>query len=132
MIPITQTKLHTEEFNGNCMRACLASLFEVDIDEIKPFENYFNDADDTIWVNIFLNEIDRLGYIYDGWCKLKDIGDYKGIDGYFMIGGESPRIFSTNNIGHSVIWKDGKIVHDPHPDNTGLKTIEEVYLIQRK
>jgi len=47
MIPIKQNILHSEERHGNCMRACLASLFEVDINEIKPFELYFDDIDDV-------------------------------------------------------------------------------------
>lgn len=43
MIPVKQTILsdHTNNIYGNCLRACLASILEVDIDSISTFEKKF-------------------------------------------------------------------------------------------
>ena len=37
-------------------------------------------------------------------------------DVYYIVSGKSPRY----NVDHSVVFRKGKMVHDPHPDNTGI------------
>lgn len=128
MIPVKQTKLQNENQHGNCMRACMASMFEIDIDEIKPFEDLFGDSE---WGTLFIQELDRLGYEYEGCCEFSDLNDYEGVDGFIMVGGTTVRT-TINGVEHAVIWKDNKIVHDPHPSNDSLLEIKDAYLIKRK
>lgn len=37
--------------------------------------------------------------------------------------------YSKRGIFHACIYKSGQLVHDPHPDGSGLKEVEEVHLI---
>ncbi|MDE2107112.1 MAG: hypothetical protein KGL39_58435, partial [Patescibacteria group bacterium] len=54
----------------------------------------------------------------------------RGIDGFFVAGGPSPRI---PNGGHAVVVNNSlKIVHDPHPSKVGIPSITDIYMIERK
>lgn len=136
MIPIMQTKFTNEDrsVRGNCMAACVASLIEVSIGEIPAWEDMGSDGS---WGDSFNRFLEEHGYSHEGmivqidfsvdwWSALLEM--CLGIDGYFIVGGESPRPQSTT--GHAVIFKDGAMVHDPHPSGTGILTIKEVYMIE--
>ncbi len=43
---------------------------------------------------------------------------------YYTVSGVSPR---HPEVYHIVIYKDGKMVHDPHPDQTGLARVVAEY-----
>ncbi|WP_282638114.1 hypothetical protein [Sphingobacterium thalpophilum] len=55
-------------------------------------------------------------YVYGG-----DREDYIGFNGYYFVTGKSPR----GDFNHIVIYKDGKMVHDPHPSGAGILTEEK-------
>lgn len=40
---------------------------------------------------------------------------------YYMAWGQSPRGYE-----HSVLYYNGELAHDPHPDNTGLVQVEDI------
>jgi len=115
MIQVIQTKLHdpTNNVKGNCLSATLAALLHLDIEIIPTFE-----GDNWIEVlNRFLKPF-NLAFILVQPTTL----DYFGVTGcWHEIGGVSPRFPDTM---HSVVGKDATIVHDPHPDQTGLKEVE--------
>jgi len=46
--------------------------------------------------------------------------------GYSIASGPSPRIAGAY---HSCVALDGKVVHDPHPDATGLSSIHEYEIL---
>jgi hypothetical protein len=48
-------------------------------------------------------------------------------DKYYFVIGKSPR---NKDINHIVIFQNGIMVHDPHPDRTGLLTHETFTVIQ--
>lgn len=134
MVPVAQTKLSDNEksIHGNCLAACVASLFEIQIDEVPAWEEMGNDGS---WGDSFIKFIESRGYAYEGLIAprssswLKDVLSISnGIDGYFIVGGKSPRM---NRRGHAVIYKDGVMIHDPHPSGDGLLEIEEIYIIER-
>ena len=111
MKKIKQTILDLK--HGNCMQACVASLFELPLNEIP---NFMKDGGD------------RYDYHLQKWCKKKNllcldvsIEDehlLKYFKDIYLIGvGISPR---DSNNNHAVIIKNGKIIHDPHPSNKGL------------
>lgn len=128
MIPVKQTKLTDSEGNvhGNCFRACVASILDIeDIEEVPPFEDLGKDWYLALWE--FLTE---RGYECDGCGDFEKWKNFEGVDGYYIVGGRSPREWVTK--GHAVVYYRGELAHDPHPSNEGLVTEYEIYSITRK
>lgn len=124
MIPVKQTKINDED--GDCFNACLASIMELPLERIPEFQKM-----GSSWFVPFLEFLHEQRYEYLGTKYGEEkIRAYRGgIDGYYIVGGGSPRGFSR---GHAVVFKDGEMVHDPHPDSTGLTEIKEAWIIERK
>jgi hypothetical protein len=109
MKPVEQTRLSGTD--GNCFAACLASLFEVALDEVPqatPQELDKHNDDGWLQYTERLNQeflLPRGFYIvtfkYDGWKPR----------GYALLAAQSPRHDGL----HSVVCLDGEIVYDPHP-----------------
>jgi hypothetical protein len=133
MKPVKQTILSDPENNiyGNCLRACLASILEVEIDSIPAFEKKYG-LESHEWYTDFQNYLDSQN-LKDKGCKYEpteeQLINYTGIDGYYIVGGKSPRPIKN---GHAVIYYKGNMVHDPHPSNDGLVQIWFIWKIERK
>jgi hypothetical protein len=113
MNPVTQKYLHIGKQKGDCWRACLASILECDI-ELFPDPNVITD-----WPTLYtetLVAIEKLGYKYES-IPVSLFHE----NGYCIAIGKSPRS-KRKRITHAVVWNNG-IVHDPHPDKTGLYDI---------
>ena len=108
MIPVDQTI--TDFITGDCYRACVASIFEIPIEGIPNFmedgvEKFYEYLD--AWtLKIGLRAID---------ITLNDPAVVE--DCYVIAAGESPR---NKDFKHGVVWLNGKVVHDPHPEKTGI------------
>ena len=110
MKPVDQTIFGFEK--GNCMQACIASIFEVSLDSIP---NFMRDGEKNYSYNLY------------EWCEEFGIicfnistgGDSVKIfkDMYVVVAGKSPRDESQQ---HAVIYYNGNMVHDPHADKTGI------------
>ena len=112
MIPIKQTILHTETTKGNCLQAAIASILELSLNEVPIFE-----GDD--WYLLLMNWLESFKIELVRW-------DYEvSFKGLYLVVGQSPR----GDFKHIVVYENGKLVHDPHPDGTGLKTIESAWLL---
>ncbi len=111
MKPVMQTKFGD---NGNCWAACLASLLEFDITDVPDL---FTHAEDIEWKANTNAWLARYGF---GCLEFSSLSpdDYKALNlaTYHIIIGPSPRQEGS----HAVIGRAGRIVHDPHPDGTGL------------
>jgi hypothetical protein len=106
MKPVDQNAFGPEK--GNCFSACVASILELPIDDVPQFMTSEN------WWHGFARWCARQGYL-----ALVDyrVPDEPATLGYSILGGESPRHPGS---GHAVVALDGVMVHDPHPDRTGL------------
>lgn len=131
-----QTKFTSpdQSVHGNCLAACLASLLELPLEQVPALE----DAGER-WFNVMYEFLQAHGCDYRGtkytgpssnrfWWEFL-LERNIGIDGYFIVGGKSPRAWVVR--GHAVIYKDGVMVHDPHPSGAGLLEVEDVMLIER-
>ena len=110
---------------GNCLQACIASLFELPLESVPHFVTYPDDE----WVNVFLDFIYAQGYIYEGYAPREELTNLdltKGLGGYIIVTGTSPRGFK-----HAVIYKDCTLVHDPHFSRLGLVEIDGFHMIKR-
>jgi hypothetical protein len=125
MKPVMQTLFHDKDGTGNCFEACLASIFEMDLKYVPNFhcEN---------WFGKFLEWLKTKGYTTYGSLYDIEIEKYSGgIDGYFIVVGESPRGKHIKG-GHAVVYKKGKMAHDPHPEGTGVVSIKYVMSIEKE
>jgi hypothetical protein len=46
------------------------------------------------------------------------------IEGLYIVSGKTPR-----GLMHATVWLDGKMLHDPHPDASGLTEVESIDLL---
>lgn len=109
MIEVQQTI--TTHPGGNCFNACIASIFELDIDALPKFtdnDGYLNNE----WMK-FLSD-NNLGMIYNRFPKpfaTKNHDTEYAVHGYGIVIAQSPRF----DCSHAVVYKDGEFLYDPHP-----------------
>jgi hypothetical protein len=137
MKPIFQTRFggpnDPVEKQGNCFAACVASLLNI---PLKDADTYLEGlatpgAVETGWWRAFV-----------AWCGERDLvplyltlGDKAtpeqcayGKPGLRYIAcGQSPR-----GLGHSVVYLDGELEHDPHPQGGGLVSVDAYVVLVRK
>ena len=121
MIPIDQ-RITGEK--GDCFTASLASLLEM------PYESvpYFCGMGEH-WHEPFFNFLKEHGYEYHGLQKKNRILELsKGVDGYYLVSGESPRGIKG---GHAVVYKGLELAHDPHPSRLGIMGEPTFWMIEK-
>ncbi len=97
-------------------------LKDKDFDDCEGYqqENYNNAISKALllWTDIHDIFIASRGY------ELRNITD---VDGWLAENPDTPYLafgFSSRGVGHVVIYKDGKLFHDPHPSNEGLTSYD--------
>lgn len=113
MKPAHQTKFGYPD--GNCHAAALASVLEIPLKEIPDF------GVDDDWYDRFARYMISRHALQPLDFILPDDGvhDLWIPQGYHLINGTSER-----GLLHSVVGFMGEVEFDPHPDNTGLKTVD--------
>lgn len=146
MIPVTQTSFYDpeappEKQRGNCLTAVVASLLELPIEAVPNFVQDHVDhdpADETDggdwnwWTRLhrFINEHGRqMRYLRNVAAPEPHPSHNDGFPDpepgeFYTVSGISPR---DSRIHHIVIYRDGEMVHDPHPDRTGLTLVDDQY-----
>ena len=112
MIPVDQTTFGFP--GGNCFSACVASLLECPIDGVPYFMG------STRWWEDFERWLLPLGY----YPILVPIDGTWAPPGLHILSGTSDR-----GARHSVVARGREIVHDPHPDRSGLATRDRTIVI---
>lgn len=116
---------------GNCVAACVASLFGQSIDLVPHFIEFgiaYGDSDDVHavssgnnWWAMMLGYLAARGY----WpVEIDGITD-ADTDEFLLVAGMSPR-----GVLHQVIYRGGQLWHDPHPSRDGVLDIREVLAIR--
>lgn len=151
MIPKDQTRLHRgdkPEERGNCFPAVIASILEIDVEDVIQIQEHYNEDDWHVKLTYWLG---KMGYDYCSadhfkcfhpdlqhqlrWDTGEDVDEYmerlrnEYKDQYYLVSGRSPR---NKSINHIVIFKNGIMIHDPHPDKTGIETIENFTMLEHK
>lgn len=100
---------------GNCFATCIACILDLPVEDVPNFcGDYW--SDDGEWfrqTNKWLAQ-HGLRYIELGFGDW--VFNYHGVpDVDVIVSGPGPR-----GCDHAVIWRDGKLAHDPHPSGAGL------------
>lgn len=112
---------------GNCFSACVASILELPLLDVPYFMG------DNEWWERFRR-----------WCVSRSViptyqASYPPALGYrdhhlphYMLGGLSPRApAGRDDALHSVVAEGHRIVHDPHPDRTGLVNRQDCIFLRK-
>lgn len=113
---IDQTILHSEEKNGNCTQAAVASLIGLDLNDVPDFANTTESSID-FWSEFYA--------FFEGiGMHAIMIPNNMEPDCNYLASGISPR-----GISHMVVMNDGNVVHDPHPSRAGIASVEAAWII---
>lgn len=111
MKPVDQTVFGDP--GGDCFRACVASLLELDLDQVPHFAARDWPRSLELWLaERGLCDV-WICWTPDGWVP----------PGPHIRGGQCSRG------SHAVVAVGAEIVHDPHPSREGLHTIEDCVLL---
>lgn len=98
-----------QQLEDDCFTACICGILGIR-DPLTRMDLYIGMKDNKTW-------FDWLGV----WAENRGLALHMDCDGppqcKSVAGGESPR---GNPRGHSVIWDDGKMIHDPHGSRDGI------------
>lgn len=117
MTEVTQTKLHDPpNQNGNCYRACIASILEIGIDDIPEIEE----------------EVINYWPVFLKWLEEKDLQLawlYQDPRCLCIASGYTERFVG---VAHAVVWNGG-VAWDPHPSRAGFRDDPHMFeIILRK
>ena len=112
MQPVDQSTVTPTE--GDCMRAVVASLFDLPLDAVPHFMR-FNEKD---WWRVYLGFFWALGWEVGEWKTEGEIDPDSGIDGFFDAAVPSKTFPSSKHA--VVIDSRGVVVHDPNPNKLWL------------
>lgn len=115
MIPVNQSKLYAENgiHNGDCFAACLASLLELPLWMVPPFEQMFGRGDWRDRPNLWLSRMFALELVRT------EGHDWRALPEFYIANGPGPR-----GVHHSVIYRRGSRTHDPHWSKDGILAVE--------
>lgn len=115
MTPTAQSKLFHPEgiHSGNCYAACLASLLDLPLWMVPPWEDMFGRGAWKQRTDEWLERLFQQRLVRTQGHELAILPEF------YIANGLSPR-----EVYHSVIYSAGKLVHDPHPSNAGIGDVE--------
>lgn len=121
MTPVKQTKLYASDgiHNGNCFAACLASLLDLPLWMVPPFEDMFGRDDWRVRQGEWLRRVYGLEMVRTAGHKVERLPEY------YIACGESAR-----KVLHSTIYSDGVLVHDPHYSDSGIVSVDWTWHLQ--
>jgi hypothetical protein len=112
MKPVDMARHGAEEYEGDCLMACVASILELDLTTL-PVQRQTN-AD--YWLHRVEDVALRHGYRAIALANEIPIRP----PGYAIACGVSPR---SGGQMHAVVALDGDVVHDPHPTRDGIESV---------
>lgn len=128
MIPVYQDKFFepgvgVDKQRGNCFTAVIASLLELPLRAVPNFVEMEVYGGPNWWYHAYY-------YCRAMGKEIRTI-DVRNppINTFYEVGGKSSRGSEEIPIHHSVIYYNGKLVHDPHPQGDGVLTVESGFYL---
>jgi len=117
MKPVYQSRFGQ---NGNCLAACFASMLECPLEAV---DFSCGDHAEDAWAAVANEKLRPFGvYFLDVRADLAHIPT----DAFLIGNGMSGR-----GRMHSVIYQNGRHIHDPHPDGGGIVKLDFITLLVR-
>jgi len=109
------------KIRGNCWQTAIASVLELPMEAVPHFVQFHEDG------------------IIDWWKFTVDWAWYRGYQMFvfdrhlytneeYLVTGKSPR----GDFHHVVVYRNGKMVHDPHPSGAGVLTEESMTVFRQR
>lgn len=95
---------------GNCWQTAVASILELPLEDVPDFVNEHEAGGQHWWLHT-VEFLKLHGY------SIEPIWEHPDTDEYYLVSGPSPR---HKEMYHVVIYQRGRMIHDPHPDGTGV------------
>lgn len=134
MSGVRQTILHDDPKRpGNCLAACVATALDLPIDKVPHFVEMgmaLGDASDpkseapgAAWHAMLLGFYASRGL----WPVHLDAPNHADRHETVFVTGPSPR-----GVSHVVLYREGRLWHDPHPSGDGVVSIADrgVYVLR--
>ncbi|HEY9354488.1 MAG TPA: hypothetical protein VIP28_14595, partial [Nocardioides sp.] len=115
---------------GNCVAACVATLLGVSLDEVPHFIEFgiaYGDSEtDKVsagnhWWAMMLGFLAGRGL----WVTELESVRHADRGEVLLVCGPSPR-----GVMHQVLYRDGRLWHDPHPSRAGVLEVREVLAVR--
>lgn len=111
-----------EDGKGDCLRACVAAILELPVEEVPNF------AEDGSYINGAIQYLGSRGFVtlrVDFTGEGYDSHQYFSCPSHYaVVCGKSPRSTPEKRKGHAVVGRawgwSFKVDHDPHPSRAGL------------
>ena len=119
-VPMTEGQVHDAYKQApdskNCMQCAAAYMLGLPMASVPDFEKAGPDAWESFYA-FFAGH----GFTAEMFPPTAEI------DGDYLASGDTSR-----GTSHMVVMRGGKLLHDPHPSNAGLKSVQVVWLITRR
>lgn len=112
---------------GNCVAACVATFLGCSLDEVPHFIEFgiaYGDSEDVKdvsagnnWWAMLLGFMAARGY----WPVELESITHGEVGETLFVAGKSPR-----GVTHQVLYRHGRLWHDPHPSRDGVLDVAEV------
>ncbi len=109
MTPVSQTRFEKNGQNGNCMQAATASMLDLPLDAVP---NFIEHDDPNRDMDAFF---ESRGY------RIVERPKNTALRGYYFVTGTS-----TQGHPHIVIYRNGRLAHDPNPHGNGLVSVKKI------
>lgn len=121
MTPVRQNVLWSKDAigNGNCFTTCLASLLDLPLWMVPPFEQMFGRDDRRLRIEQWLER-----FFHTTLVRRSD-HEPKELPLFYIASGRAAR-----GVYHSVIYSNGSLVHDPHYSDGGIASVEWTYHLE--
>lgn len=124
MTPVVQTIFYDPAVPGrmgNCLQAAIASVLDLPLDEVPHFVQNDEDSDGEV------NWSTSLG-VWLGLRGLQVDPTAEPLPGEaYLVTGRSAR-----GVMHMVVYRDGDLVHDPHPSGEGLMQAQGRFVLRAR
>lgn len=120
MTPVKQNVLYSKEGigNGNCLAASLASMLDIPLWMVPPFEQMFGRTDWQTRINQWLKKL-GYEYVYHDGHPVEELPEF------YIASGRSPR-----GVYHACVYRKGALIHDPHYSDAGIDKVEYCHTLE--
>ena len=111
---------------GNCYSACIAMMLGIELEQVPHWAADFpaNEKADSTKMLRAANEWMAQRGLQIVTVVVGGLLPWMMPKGFYIAAG-----FTSRGTNHAVIYKDGELWHDPHPEGKGVENVDEIDFI---